>query len=249
MPTPPMRAPLWFAACERVLTGPARDPHGSRGLTGGTIGPSAGRGSSTARCSVDDGHKEAADERMAESSGGRLSLHYGSPQMAIGITFAVLALLLALAFAVIATQAGSAVGAQRVHDLGYWLRKRWLALLLVIGVLVVGVSLFDLPFATGSDAGRTVVKVTGGQFFWSLSPNRVPAGSHVRFEVSSVDVNHGFGLYDPHGHLIGSVQAMPGYHNELDLNLAEAGVYQMRCLELCGLNHSTMESTLTVTRR
>ena len=120
---------------------------------------------------------------------------------------------------------------------------------LVIGVLVVGISLFDLPFASGSDAGRTVVKVTGGQFFWSLSPNRVPAGAHVRFDVTSIDVNHGFGLYDPHGHLIGSVQAMPGYHNKLDLNLTEAGVYQIRCLELCGLSHSTMESTFTVTRR
>ena len=100
------------------------------------------------------------------------------------------------------------------------MRKRWLALLLVIGVVVVGISLFDLPFATGSDAGQTVVKVTGGQFFWSLSPGRVPVGSHVRFDVTSVDVNHGFGLYDPHGHLIGSVQAMPGYHNKLDLDLS-----------------------------
>ena len=147
----------------------------------------------------------------------------------------------------IAVQAGSDVGAERVHDVGYWLRKRWLALLLVLGVLVVGISLFDLPFATGSNAGQTVVKVTGGQFFWSLTPNRVPAGSHVRFDVTSVDVNHGFGLYDPRGHLIGSVQAMPGYHNKLDLTLTEAGVYRIRCLELCGLNHSTMESTFTVT--
>jgi len=177
------------------------------------------------------------------------ALHYGSPQIAIGLTFAVLALLLAVAFVTIAVQAGSDVGAQRVHDVGYWLRKRWLALLLVLGVLVVGISLFDLPFATGSDAGQTVVKVTGGQFFWALSPTQVSAGSHVRFDVTSIDVNHGFGLYDPHGHLIGSVQAMPGYHNKLDLDLTEAGVYRIRCLELCGLNHSTMESSFTVASR
>ncbi len=176
-------------------------------------------------------------------------LHYGSPQIAIGVTFAILVLALAVVFAVIAAQAGSNVGAQRVHDVGYWLRKRWLALLLVLGVLVVGISLFDLPFATGSNAGQTVVKVTGGQFFWALSPDRAPAGSRVRFDVSSIDVNHGFGLYDPHGHLIGSVQAMPGHHNRLDLDLTDIGVYQIRCLELCGLNHSTMESTFTVTIR
>src|SRR6185437_15334241 len=96
------------------------------------------------------------------------SVHYGDPQIAIGVVFAVLALLLASAFGVIALQAGSEVSVERVHRVGYWLRKRWLTLLLVIGVLVVGISLFDLPYATGSASEMTVVKVTSGQFFWSL---------------------------------------------------------------------------------
>jgi cytochrome c oxidase subunit 2 len=175
-----------------------------------------------------------------------VSVHYGDPQIAIGAVFAGLALFFAGVFLVIGVRAGSDVPDERVHRVGYWLRKRWLALLLAIGVVVVGISLLDLPFATGSGAGRTVVKVTGGQFFWSLVPNNVPAGTRVRFDVSSIDVNHGFGLYDPHGHLIGSVQAMPGYQNKLDVTLTEAGVYRIRCLEFCGLNHSTMESSLTV---
>jgi len=178
-----------------------------------------------------------------------VNVHYGDPQIAIGVVFAVLALLLASAFGVIALQAGSEVSVERVHRVGYWLRKRWLTLLLVIGVLVVGISLFDLPYATGSASERTVVKVTSGQFFWSLVPDQVPAGTRVRFDVTSIDVNHGFGLYDPHGHLIGSVQAMPGYHNELDLTLTQVGVYRIRCLELCGLNHATMENTFAVVSR
>jgi cytochrome c oxidase subunit II len=178
-----------------------------------------------------------------------VSVHYGDPQIAIGAVFAVLAVVLAGAFLVIGVQAGSVASDERVHRVGYWLRKRWLALLLVIGVLVVGISLFDLPYASGGPSGRTVVKVTGGQFFWSLAPDRVLVGTRIRFDVTSIDVNHGFGLYDPHGHLIGSVQAMPGYHNKLDLALNQAGVYRIRCLELCGLNHSTMQSTFTVTRR
>ena len=44
----------------------------------------------------------------------------------------------------------------------------------------------------------------------------------MRFDVTSVDVNHGFGVYDPNGRLIGSVQAMPGYTNELELDLPPA---------------------------
>ena len=42
---------------------------------------------------------------------------------------------------------------------------------------------------------------------------------------------------------------MPGYHNDLDLNLTEPGVYRIRCLEYCGLSHSTMESSFTVAQR
>ena len=68
--------------------------------------------------------------------------------------------------------------------------------------------------------------MTGGQFFWSLVPGRVRAGTRVRFDVTSIDVNHGFGIYDPNGHLVGSVQAMPGYHNKLDLTLDRPGVYR-----------------------
>jgi cytochrome c oxidase subunit II len=178
-----------------------------------------------------------------------VTLHYGEPQVVIGAVFAVLAFLLALVFLVIGVQAGSDVAVERVHRVGYWLRKRWLALLIVVGVCVVGISFTDLPYAGGASTGRTVVQVKGGQFYWLLTPAQVPAGTRVRFDVTSVDVNHGFGLYDPHGHLIGSVQAMPGYHNKLDLTLAEPGTYPIRCLELCGLNHSTMEAAFTVVAR
>ena len=94
-----------------------------------------------------------------------------------------------------------------------------------------------------------LVKVTGGQFFWSLVPDRVTVGTRVRFDVTAVDVNHGFGVYDPQGRLLGSVQAMPGYHNKLDLTLGDAGRYVIRCMEFCGLNHAAMEAFFTVTGR
>jgi cytochrome c oxidase subunit 2 len=178
-----------------------------------------------------------------------VSLHYGDPQIALGVTFAVIAVLLGATFVVIGVQAGSDVSTARVQRVGYWLRKRWLAFLAGLGVVVIGVSLFALPYPSGAAGSWTVVQVKGGQFFWSFSPSAVAAGTRVRFDVTSVDVNHAFGLYDPHAHLIGSVQAMPGYHNRLDLTLSDPGVYHVRCLEYCGLNHATMESSFTVTRR
>ena len=82
-----------------------------------------------------------------------MSLHYGDPQIAIGVVFAVLALLLGGLFLTIRLQARSDVPDERVHRVGYWLRERWLASLVVIGVVVVGISLLDLPFASGSNHG------------------------------------------------------------------------------------------------
>jgi cytochrome c oxidase subunit 2 len=178
-----------------------------------------------------------------------MNLHYGTPQVVIGLVFAFLALLLGYAFFVIGLQAGADVSVERVNRVGYWLRKRWLALVTAVGVVVVGVSLFELPYASGGAAGRTVVKVTSGQFFWSFEPDRVPVGTRVRFDLTSVDVNHGFLLYTPRGRLLGSVQAMPGYHNDFDLTLTESGTYRIRCGEYCGLNHSTMDGAFTVTPR
>jgi cytochrome c oxidase subunit II len=178
-----------------------------------------------------------------------VSLHYGEPQVAFGIVFAVLAVVFAAVFVGVALSSRNDVAYERVQRAGYWLRRRWLALLLTVGVAVLALTFFDLPYASGSGSHRTLVKVTGVQFFWSIVPNRVRAGTPIRFDVTSADVNHGFGVYDPHGHLVGSVQAMPGYHNELDLTLTTAGTYRIRCLEFCGLDHAVMQGSFTVLPR
>jgi len=178
-----------------------------------------------------------------------VSLHFGTVQIAAGAAFALLAVAFAAVFVLVAFKSRADIPYERVQSVGYWLRERWLAVLTVVIVCGVGMSLFDLPYSGGATTGMTVVKVTGGQFFWSLVPDRVTAGTRVRFDVTSVDVNHGFGIYDPRGRFIGSVQAMPGYHNKLDLTLDDAGRYVIRCMEFCGLDHASMESFFTVTPR
>lgn len=178
-----------------------------------------------------------------------MSLHYGEPQVAVGILFAVLALGFASVFVAVAVSSRADLPYERVQRVGYALRRGWLGLLLIAGVAVLVLTFFDLPYASGSGSKRTLVKVTGVQFFWSMVPDRVRAGTPIRFDVTSADVNHGFGIYDPHGHLVGSVQAMPGYHNELDLTFNTPGTYRIRCLEFCGLNHAVMQGSFTVLPR
>jgi cytochrome c oxidase subunit 2 len=115
-------------------------------------------------------------------------------------------------------------------------------------VVAVGFSFFLLPYASGGGDTRTV-KVSGGQFYWTIDPAVLPAHREVRFDVTSVDVNHGFGVYDPKGRLIGSVQAMPGYTNELELTFDDTGEYRIRCFEYCGLSHHNMVASFRVEER
>jgi cytochrome c oxidase subunit 2 len=178
-----------------------------------------------------------------------MALHFGTVQVVVAAVFAALAASLALVFVLVGVKSRADIPYERVQGSGYWLRKRWLATLCVVIVCMLGISFFELPYAGRASRGTTLVRVTGGQFFWSLVPDRVQAGTPVRFDVTSVDVNHGFGLYDPHGHLLGSVQAMPGYHNKLDLTLDEPGRYVIRCMEFCGFMHAVMQGSFTVTRR
>lgn len=168
-----------------------------------------------------------------------MTLSFGEFQTIVLIVFAAITLALALTFVVVARASRADLAPDRVRDTAYRLRRGWLAFLVVLLGTAVGVSLFALPYSSGADA-QMEVKVSGGQFYWSLSPPTVPAGTRVRFEVTSVDVNHGFGIYDPSGELIGSVQAMPGYQNDLDLTLGRPGTYLVSCLEFCGVGHHEM---------
>jgi cytochrome c oxidase subunit 2 len=176
-----------------------------------------------------------------------LRLHFGDPQVALLIVLVVAAVLFGAAFVAIALQSRTSVPFERVQERGYWLRRHWLAALVAVGVWAVGLTFFaGMPYASGG-APRTVVRVTGGQFYWSIVPDRFTAGSRVRFDVTSADVNHGFSVYDPNGHLLGSVQAMPGYHNRLDLTLSTPGSYHVLCFEFCGVSHHVMQATFEVT--
>lgn len=175
-----------------------------------------------------------------------MRLSFGELQTAVLIVFAVIALALTLTFVVVARASRADIPADRVRDAAYRLRRGWMAFLVVLLGTALGISLFSLPYSKGAEA-EAEVTVSGGQFFWALSPPTVPSGTRVRFDVTSVDVNHGFGIYSPGGELLGSVQAMPGYHNKLDLTLDEPGTYLISCLEFCGVKHHEMSREFEVT--
>ncbi len=175
-----------------------------------------------------------------------MSPSFGEFQTLVALLFAGIALALALFFAFAARQAGREIPFERVRDAAYRARPFWLAFLALGFTGVLCASLFFLPYNREAEASASV-KVIGGQFYWSMTPETVPAGAEVSFEVTSADVNHGFGVYDPQGELLGSVQAMPGYTNEMVLRLDEPGSYLVSCLEFCGVKHHEMTREFEVT--
>jgi cytochrome c oxidase subunit 2 len=171
---------------------------------------------------------------------------FTQPQIAIAIAFAVIAVLLAAFFTFVAVRTRRDVEFEEVRTVGYRIRPWWFAFLAVLLTTGVVVSLFLLPYSQARGHVE-VMRVSGGQFYWSIAPRSVPAGTRVRFDVTGVDVNHALGLYGPDGNLLGVVQAMPGYTNRLEMRLEDPGSYLVACLEFCGIGHHRMFRTFQVT--
>jgi cytochrome c oxidase subunit 2 len=130
----------------------------------------------------------------------------------------------------------------------YRLRLIWF---FALGGVLAAAFLTALPFVPyaqyrlASGPAAMHVNVTASQYSWGMNGTET-AGGKVDFAVTSADVNHGFGIYDPSGHLVGQVQAMPGYTNHLVIQFPAAGDYTVRCLEYCGPGHSSMFMTMHV---
>ena len=90
------------------------------------------------------------------------------------------------------------------------------------------------------------VTATGSQWSWEIAPQQVPMGRPVIFKVTSNDVNHGFGVYDPDGTMVFQTQAMPGYVNEVRYIFTKPGQYRVLCMEYCGLVHHDMIDKIEV---
>ncbi len=134
-----------------------------------------------------------------------------------------------------------------------------------LGIILGAFLLSTLPLSPyllfAHEQPEKVISVVTRQFSFALtdeSPEKkwtpsestsgivLPAGALVEFRVSSQDVNHGFGIYDPENTLVAQVQSMPGYVNRLRVRLKRPGIYNIFCLEYCGLTHFIMRTSLEV---
>ena len=115
--------------------------------------------------------------------------------------------------------------------------------LLCIVLLVWGLAALASDERTSSDALQ--VKVTGQQWLWTFGyPGTgvqsrslvLPVNRPVQFNVTSLDVTHGFWAYS----LGVQVDANPGEVTTVNATPNKLGKFVVRCSQLCGLYHSFM---------
>lgn len=121
-------------------------------------------------------------------------------------------------------------------------------------VVLMGLTIFAIPYGETAAKDAQVVNVSAFQFGWQLEPNKVQAGRQVEFRARSKDVQHGFGIYDG-TKLIAQVQvpgntpggSSPfGAEQRLYHTFDEPGTYEVLCLEFCGMKHHDMRSQFEV---
>ncbi|MCB0881390.1 MAG: hypothetical protein KDC33_04120 [Thermoleophilia bacterium] len=122
----------------------------------------------------------------------------------------------------------------------------WAVFALVVVTVLFVATLGGVPWNNRAKADSTV-DVKALQFAFVVQPATVKAGN-VDFKVTSADVSHGFGLFDPDGKMVSQIQAVPGVTSTLSTKLEKAGRYKILCFEYCGVNHAQMIGQIEVTK-
>jgi cytochrome c oxidase subunit II len=129
----------------------------------------------------------------------------------------------------------------------------WLSItgaLCIISVVWGLIGVYDQTVA--SSAGALDVRVTGQQWTWTYDYPQYGVSSHelvlplqrpVQFSVTSMDVLHGFEVLQ----LGVRMDANPGQVVAVSVvTPSRLGSYTARCMELCGLYHSYMQTPVNV---
>lgn len=157
-------------------------------------------------------------------------------------TFSAAALMLAIAFSTLGRTTDTltrADGARALH-------RAWFIGLLTAVIAAFIISIYWFPYPTTAESKSFPhFSVVAQQYHFQV-PAEVPVNTHIMFDVTSIDVNHGFGIYDSNGTLLGQVQAMPNYVNHLPFYFNRIGRYTIRCLEYCGIGHPAMLASFRV---
>ena len=133
-----------------------------------------------------------------------------------------------------------------VQGRAYALRRWWLTALVVVFATLFAITIPSFPYLRAAELPSAKhIPVSAQQFAFPI-PAVLPVNTPIVFDVTSKDVNHGFGIYDPENRILAQVQAMPDYVNHLAVEFKEPGKYTVRCMEFCGVGHAYMQAAFEV---
>lgn len=129
----------------------------------------------------------------------------------------------------------------------------WVYVGVVVAILVyLGAAAWDVERQLDHPPKDSkVVKVIAQQWIWTfeyedgtkeIGELHLQKGVPYKFEVTSVDVNHGFNIPD----LTVLVDAIPGRVNTVWVMPDATGEYLIQCREFCGFGHYQMRAKLIV---
>lgn len=127
--------------------------------------------------------------------------------------------------------------------------------LVVSSLLCTFLIVWGLAALAADDAGAAkstmTVDVTAQQWVWTFHyPHTtvttpvlyLPLNRTVTFDVTSLDVTHGFWIVQ----MGVKIDANPGVVTTVSVTPSKLGTFDVRCSELCGLDHAFMVTTVKV---
>ena len=126
----------------------------------------------------------------------------------------------------------------------------WTVVPLVVVVIFGFIGVRTLTDVTKGSPDEVVIKAVGKQWFWIFDYGngvtgaelRLPVDKPVRMEMTSDDVIHSFWV--PEFRV--KQDLVPGMTTHLNFTPSLTGEYTLRCTELCGMSHTTMEAPVKV---
>jgi cytochrome c oxidase subunit 2 len=122
---------------------------------------------------------------------------------------------------------------------------------LTMFVLIWGLAALSQDQSGATSENAVTVNVTGQQWLWTFDYQNtavktaepyLPVGRDVHFNVTSKDVVHGFWIVQ----MGVKINANPEVTTTVSVTPSKIGVYDIRCTEICGLNHAFMVTRVHV---
>ena len=141
------------------------------------------------------------------------------------------------------------------------LELTWTVLPTLIVVAIIGFTLYKAggirePARAAGERADVQIRVEGRQFYWRyVYPNgviaidrlRVPVDRVVDLTVTAPDADVVHSYWVPA--LAGKIDAIPGVENELKFRARRTGIFEGKCAELCGIQHTEMLFSVEVLPR